>query len=267
MWAHRLPAAKIIRVTVFYVLLAVLLYVSYDTLPLQLLQRPFYAAAVPVVQRTVAVKHALASLGIILEKIPQSAQNELLYERKYNELLALRAQLASLQEENTRLRDELTLGQKSYPRVTGTLIAVNEKMVVVIDQPKTLATGSLVTVGGNLVGEISSKRTERIYEVLPTVNPTFKAKVVVVHDGSNVDGIIEGQFARHMKLTKVLSTATIAKEDLVLLNDDQKVASERFVVGKIVDVKKDETQVFKEASVLPLFDATKSQTVFVEVLE
>lgn len=267
MWANRVAPQKILRILFFYILFSGLLYFFDDAGMFGVIKQPFHSTTLPIVRSISHTKQAITDILAVLERIPQSAKSEIVTERKYNELLAVKAQLGALEQENNQLREQLQLPQKQKKLVSGNIIAAKDRMVVVLDTAQEIPKGSLVSVGGNLIGEITLRRSPRVYEILPTAHPNFKARVKVLHQESLVDGIIAGQYSQQLQLSRVLSTAIIAQDDLVVLDDESKISSERYVVGKITEVKKDQTQVFKEAYVLPLYDISNIRTVFIEVVQ
>lgn len=267
MWANRVAPQKILRILFIYLCISILLYFIDDVGFFRVVKQPFHSTTLPVVKNLAHTKLQIDNFFGILGRIPQSAKSEITIERKYNELLATKSQLLTLQQENNQLREQLKLPPKAQRLLSGSLITAKDRMVVVLDTPADVPKGSLVSVGGNLIGEITLRRSPSVYEVLPTAHPNFKALVRVLHGETFVDGIIEGHYSQHLKLSKVLSTAQIGQEDLVILDDEAKVSSERYVLGKITEVKKDETQVFKEATVMPLYDISNIRTVFIEVVQ
>lgn len=268
MFENREKLPTLIRLVAVYLFGAIVLYTLNNNALFGTVRDPLNILILPITKKLQQVGTGISFIESVVTKIPKSAQNEVILERRYNEVLALQAQVQSLTEENEQLRGQLEIPRsKKTKLLQGALFTSKDRKVVVLTEAYEVPMKSLVSVKGNLIGEIAGKHTNRVYDVLPTVHPNFKAKARIERENEQVDGIIEGLFGTQMKLTKVLSTAQIGEGELVVLADEEKKSTATYVVGKITQIKKDEAQVFKEAFVMPLYNKDRLDTVFVEVVQ
>lgn len=181
-----------------------------------------------------------------------------------NELRLQLAEVVSIAKENEVLRREVNiLPVKGTQRVLAQVIQLHDNMVVKLSQPIMIKEGAPVTQNNNLVGFVYKPITNELYTVMPVTATAFKAKIKIIHQGAPVDGVIEGQFGSHLRVSKILATSQIAENDIVVMDDANNMQTVGLIVGKIDKVMKVETEVFQQATVIPFYEITTYNTVFV----
>lgn len=189
-------------------------------------------------------------------------------QKQNDQLLVQVAKLQVLEQENTALRQELGIQTKpTISRMIGRLIATNESAVVVLEEPASLPTGTLITSQNNFIGIIGQQKSSQVYTVILTTSPQFKAKVKILHNGTQIDGIASGQYGTTVRVSQVLTRETVAIGDPVVLYDQTLVDPEKaLVLGKVSQISRNETEVFQAVTVTPLVDIYTNQTVFMHKL-
>ncbi len=265
MWASRQPVKTIIVKAFIFLLMAAVLYVGTSKNILLPLTGAIDESVSPLASALTSLQNVITLPAVSINNPRIQNSQQVLLEKTTNDLKLASIKIASLESENQVLRQKLGLSPATKPQLqSGQVLSIGDSIIVQTDSNVAIANGTLVTIDNNVVGVVSAKRSDKIYAVLPTVNPNYKAKVRVLHQGISADGIVQGQFSSYMQLTGVLSTAVIDNGDYVLLNDETMPSAGPYIIGKINRVEKDETQVFRQAQVLPLFDLKSQRTVFFE---
>jgi len=76
-------------------------------------------------------------------------------------------------------------------------------------------------------------------------------------------GVLVGQFGTESLLDKILHEETIKAGDLVYSEGTEGNLPRGLILGKVVEVKGEENEVFKQAKVVPVFDIRDLELVFV----
>lgn len=176
-------------------------------------------------------------------------------------------------DENKALHDQF---QVVYPRSLDLLpskILGSSRFIPGIFSPETFVidrgsgdgvkTGNAVLVKNNLVGKIS-KTTEFLSEVILTTNSSLK---FAAKTANNVRGIVRGEGNGDLIFDNVLLSDHLSTGDLVLTLGDLKLDQTGFpsdlIVGQIVSVDSNASDLFQRAKLKTLIDFSKSSEVFV----
>lgn len=264
MWAIRVPLRKVgSRVLVFCLIALCLVWLDVRGI-LEPIRTPITITVTPVITGFDSLRQQLGSSVTTFKPNKELVQKQAIITSQQNELLEAKQQVYELQAANQALKEALALRADHEPQlISGKIIWVSDILLIKIDQPQEIKPGAAVRIGSSLLGLVKAKRSMSLYEVLPTVHPSFKAKVQVRHNGTFIDGLSEGQFNTHARLTRVLSIASIAENDLVYYNDETHEEGIALIVGKLREINQDQTLVFREAKVIPLFDVTTQRNVFI----
>ncbi len=181
--------------------------------------------------------------------------------------------LQNLAAENKALYDQF---QVSSPKsldllpanvvgMGGYLPLVSSPQIFVIDvgEKDRVKVGNAVIFRDNLVGKIVRTQNS-LSEVSLSINPfsKFAAKTQ-----NGVLGVLKGDGNNEMLLDNVLLSDSISKDELILTGADLKIDStglpSNLIVGKIVSVDRNPSDLFQKAKVSPLINFTKISKVFV----
>lgn len=123
--------------------------------------------------------------------------------------------------------------------------------------------GDAVLVKDNLVGKIT-KTTKFLSEVALVVNPSLK---FAAKTSNNARGIVKGEGNGDLILDNVLLSDHLSKGDLVLTLGDLKLDQTGFppdiIVGQIVSIEGNTSDLFQKAKLKTLIDFSKTFDVFV----
>lgn len=218
----------------------------------------------PVSSKVQVVRSRAAHRMAAFATVGQHEQDQVRLAFLDRQAMGLQEQVRGLTEENDTLRRQLSLGTRvEAVMILAKIISVSDTITIFCQTDTIIPAGSAVVLDNALIGVVTGSRSKNLYDVLPTVHPTFKAKVRLTHDGTTYEGIVQGQFGTYLQLTKVLSTAQVGEGDIVVMNDPDKPKTLDFVVGKVANVVSDEAQVFIEAKIMPPVMPVAGQIVFV----
>lgn len=180
-------------------------------------------------------------------------------EQRNWELTSKQVVLESLLRENEAMRKQLGTsvpqGKKLLP---APVLGMNQVMEIGVGSNERVRKGMSVTLAGNLVG--------RVDRVLPhsamIMMPTDGYSRIPVAIGS-VRAVAVGSFGSKITLEKVGQTDQIQVEDLVVTSGEGDSYYPGLVVGRIAKITGKETDLFRQAEVVPLLDFAKLGTVFV----
>lgn len=264
MFPRRIPLEKVVFLYSLLLVAAAAIFV-FDGKGLFITGRTVFTAPfVPIIGKAQAVRAGATNRISAFATVGRYEQNQIRLEFLDRHATVLEDQVKTLTEENETLRRELSLGSKTgVPLVDAKIVAISDTITIVTSGNAAIQIGSAVLLDNALLGIVSDQRTTNLYDVLPTVHPTFKAKVRFSHDDTTYEGIAQGQFGTSLTLTKVLSTAKIGEGDIVVMNDPDKPKALDTVIGKIASVVSDQAQVFIEAKIVPPAIPTPGQMVFI----
>lgn len=179
-----------------------------------------------------------------------------------NEVATLRESLAgylAVALENEMLRSQLSLGPaaRAGKLVLARVLGLNrDESTMVLDAGRQdgVAPGNLVTYKGQLLGKIINVDQERS-TLLLTVSPQSRFEAVT--GALSARGEVVGEFGNRLTFTKILPTQPVSAGESVL------EFGSRLILGKVDKVEKEGAKIFKEASILVLYDPLFLTEVFV----
>ena len=219
-----------------------------------------------------SISSRIFSLSDFLIQITQNNSEKQLKE----ENLSLQKKLIDQQkliEENKALHDQF---QVSNPRSLDLLpanvvgaprfipgIFSPENFIIDKGESDSVKVGNAVVVKDNLVGKIT-KTSKFISEVTLVTNPNLK---FAARTTTNVLGVMKGGGNGELFFDNVLLSDHLEKGELVLTSGDLKVDQAGFlpniIVGQIVSVEANPTDLFQKAKLKTLVDFSKISKVFV----
>ncbi len=192
--------------------------------------------------------------------------------RMSQEIVVLAAKNASLQEvahENTSLRDQLKLQEKSaYDLATALVIArdpgnVANEITINKGSADGIAVDMPVVVGsGILVGRISETFDHAARVLLVT---DTRSRVNVTTQETRASGILHGEHGLGLTLDTVPQNEALKQDDVIVTSGLGGIFPNGLVIGKIQDVTQAENALFQQAAIQPFFHLRDLDVVFVIV--
>ena len=191
----------------------------------------------------------------------KSGYSQIRYLKQRNEELAVAGQNAKdLKSENAILKSQF----RETPELAASLLpagVVGFERYLLLDKgaKEGVKAGQTVLYKQLLVGKIN-KVFDHQSQVLLLTDPS--AKITVISTKNKSKGVLEGTFGTGLTLTHVVSADSLEPEETLETWGGQDYP-ERFLAGKILEIAKKESELFKTAKVAPLVDYNKLTTVFV----
>ena len=174
------------------------------------------------------------------------------------------AVLKKVSEENQVLKEQLGL-RKELPKslklaqILGfSPLGTQSRLLVDKGEKDDIQIGDIALVRDNLLGRLVSVSQKTSTVVLLT-DPESK---IPAETTKGAKGLLVGQFGSEMRLTKVLQEEKLSVGDLILSLPDTNLPK-NLVLGKIVNVTKNDKEIFQEAKVEYLLSAAKLTEVFI----
>jgi rod shape-determining protein MreC len=181
-------------------------------------------------------------------------------EQKNWELTSKLVLMKSVMTENEALRTQLGATQVVAKRkmLSAPVLGISQTMEIGVGQNDGVRVGMTVTFAGNLVG-----RVERItpHSAFVTTPADGNSKIPVAI--GSVHAVAVGSYGSQILLQKVGQTDQVKKDDLVVTSGEGDSYSPGLILGKISKITGRETDLFRQAEVLPLLDLEHLTTVFV----
>jgi rod shape-determining protein MreC len=181
-------------------------------------------------------------------------------EQKNWELTSKLVLMKSVLSENEALRTQLGVEKVAIGRkiLSAPVLGVTRAMEIGAGQSDGIHVGMTVTFAGNLIGKIDTALPHSSFVMLPT-DGNSKIPVAI----GSVHAVAVGSFGSQILLQKVGQTDLIQKDDLVVTSGEGDSYFPGLVVGRISKITGRETDLFRQAEVVPLLDLNRLTTVFV----
>lgn len=197
----------------------------------------------------------------------------LLARKAAQENKAMTQQLATILSENAQLRRQLAeaqgfLDQQQaldplvYKTVAAHPISLSRYLIIDRGSSSGLKTGQPVVYKDDFLGQIIevSPNTSR---VMLSSDPDSKIAAFASSTNGKAKGILLGQFGSDMLMDEILHDETIDPGDLVYSEGTEDKFPRGLILGQVDEVMNRPNQLFKQATVKPMFDVTNLDIVFV----
>ena len=186
---------------------------------------------------------------------------------------ALKEQIGQLLSENANLRRQvsetkaLLLQQKKIDPATYQLLAarpIGLTRYLKIDKGADdgVKRGQAVIFQDNFIGKVVEV-SQKIANVQLTQDPDSKVAAFSQGLEGSAKGVLLGQFGTESLLDKILHEEKIKVGDLVYSEGTEGYLPRGLILGKVIEVKSEENEVFKQAKVVNVFDIRDLELVFV----
>lgn len=190
-----------------------------------------------------------------------------------NENRALKEQLSGLLIENATLRKELSatkllvaeqtvISPTTYNLLPATIIGTSRYLIIDKGVESGLKVGMPVIFKDSLIGQLKEITLGRSTVIL-TSDPDSKISSMIQSSGVKTKGILTGQFGHALLLDKILHQEPVAVGDLVYTEGLETILPKGLVLGSVAEVYTRDNEVFKQARVKPIFDASSLDLVFI----
>jgi len=174
------------------------------------------------------------------------------------------SRISRLESENEALRDQLATPARPNKILTDASViglgtaGVRGSLLINKGSHDGIRAGDFVVLKNILVGVVaeSAPKTSRISLIL---DPSTKIPAVTA---AGAIGLLIGKFGTEVKLENVVQDELLREGDLVMSSGEADFPK-GLVLGRIVSVNKVSAELFQEAKVEPLIDASHLKTVFV----
>lgn len=173
------------------------------------------------------------------------------------------AQLTLMQEENSKLREQLGAPElDKFKLVPAKIVSKENGLTVVYDKIDTVMPGAIVVYKNNFVGKVRTA-TNRTASIILLTDPAMQMPISILNnDKKAVKGIGFGQFGTGFTADRIEQNEQIQKGNVVTL-DKAPGTPAGVVVGEVTEIRKIESELFQAAKVVPYIDLDSLDTVFI----
>jgi rod shape-determining protein MreC len=212
-----------------------------------------------------------------LYKSTQTLGNEFsfifLARRAFQENKALTEQLAQVLSENADLRRSLaqaqgflqeqqSLNPQVYTTVAARPVSMNRYLVVDQGSDAGIKVGEPVVYKDTMLGTIKQV-SPKSSQVVLTTDPDSKIAAFSSNQNGKAEGILLGQFGSDMLMDQILHKENVSIGDLVYTSGTQGPLPRGLVLGSVSSVLQNQNQIFKQATIKPLFQIADLDILFV----
>lgn len=193
--------------------------------------------------------------------------------RSAQENKALQEQLAQVISDNANLRRQLSetqgfleqqkaLDPKIYNLVAARPVSSSRYLRIDKGSDDGLKVSEPVVYKENFLGQIKEVSPKESEVLLPT-DPDSKISAFISDKSGRAKGILVGQFGSEMLLDKILHSESVSTGDLVYSEGTEGSLPRGLVLGTVTAVLDRPNEIFKQAKVKPIFEASDLDIVFV----
>ena len=209
---------------------------------------------------------ATSNFGSTIDEVRNTYEENKKLKRELNQLLIERQRYREIIQENSRLRDLLSLKGRE-PRYVATAKVISRGYdrllnTEILDKGRTsgIEKGMAVITAKGLVGKVYSVRDD-FADVLLLEDANFS--VAVRLQGSRHEGIVSGTGYGACVLKYIPPEETVAKGEVVVTSGFDGIFPEGLPVGVVSSVKKEGIEFFQHVEVLPFQSPDKIEEVVV----
>lgn len=189
------------------------------------------------------------------------------------EYRALKIQMSDILAENSQLKSELniakarleqqnSLSPQTYDLLSADIIGIGQKVILDKGQNDGVKIGNAVVYKDNYIGKVQSVSPKTSSILLPQ-DPDSKIAVFSQNKNGKAKGILIGEFASGLLMDKILHQEPIEVGDLVYSEGSEGDIARGLVMGKVSKVLDNQTSVFKQAEVTPIYQIEDLDLVYI----
>ncbi len=203
--------------------------------------------------------------------LPSVYQENVEMEGKVKDLEESLVRFDDLLSENKALRQQLNIaGERNSKEVMASVIGIDDSkgsVLLLIDKGARdgLEEDMVAVQGKSLIGRITKVNRVSSY-VLPIMSTQSKVPVKVLTGGDKiVKGLLVGELNKNIVLTEVLQRDEIRSGDLIVVSGEGGVYPAGLLVGRVNEIVSKDNELFKKATVEPVWTLESLRTVFVDI--
>jgi rod shape-determining protein MreC len=192
-----------------------------------------------------------------------AAQENRAKDEQIGQLISENANLVrKLEETQNMLLQQQSLDPRTYNLIPARPVGRERYLRIDKGMSDGVAANQTVIFKDNYIGKVIDV-SEKSANVLLPIDPDSRLSVFSFGKEGKAKGILSGSFGSEMKIEKILHDEKIVEGDLVYSEGTEGNLPRGLILGRVTDVKDQETQLFKEATVKPIFDNKDLVLVFV----
>lgn len=206
------------------------------------------------------------SSGIKIKYDEQVSKKDLLQvtkdlESQVNDLTKENVDLNLLREENEILREHLRFSIVNDTKYVMANVISRGDAINISDRVETITINkgsrdgiypglSVVSGKGAVVGKVEEVK-DSISKVYLTNNKRCKLTATILGSTENTSGVSEGELGLTVRMGFIPQNVQISKEDIVITSGLEQAIPRGLVIGKVIDVKKENNELWQTAIVEP----------------
>lgn len=186
---------------------------------------------------------------------------------------ALKEQIGKLLSENARLRKDLAetralisqaahLDPSTYNLIPARPVGAGRYLKIDKGTDSGIKTGEAVVFNDNYIGKVIQV-SEKAANIQLLSDPDSKVAAFSQGLEGKAKGVLIGQFGSEILMDKILHEEIINVGDLVYSEGTEGFLPRGLILGRVTEVLEQQTQVFKQAKIKPVFDIRDLELVFV----
>lgn len=219
---------------------------------------------------TVPIQYGFYQYG---QSVSKQFEFMILTRKTAQENKALTEQVAQILSENANLRRKLSeaegfleqqksLNPKTFNLSPARPIGLSRYLRIDKGSEDGLVLGQAVVYKDNFLGIIKNLSSRNSEVILPS-DPDLKIAAFASNKNGKSRGVLVGEFSSGMLLDKILHQEPIEKGDLVYTEGTETNLPRGLVIGQVSEVNVQENEIFKQAKVKSIFNASTLDIVFV----
>lgn len=189
-------------------------------------------------------------------------------ENDYAVLVGQNTKLNQIVKENEILKKQLAIiANPASNLIFARVLGVSRYLILDKGQADRIQKNQIVVLENNFIGKVVNAGSNSSQVIMPT-DVDFKTPVEI--ENKNIKAQLTGEFGSTMVIEKILPEESISEGDLVLSSGEglnEQFIPKGLVVGKITRIEKDQSGLFKKATVIPVFNYNQLSSVFIILAE
>lgn len=197
-----------------------------------------------------------------LSLVRKAAQENKALKFQLSELLVENAALQKKLKENEILVDQYNkLNPQTFDLLPARVLGISRYLLIDKGSLDGVALGAVVVFKDHYLGQIKEVSPKTSLVLLST-DPDSKIAAFSQGEGRS-KGMLLGQFSSKLLMDKILHEEKINVDDLIYSEGTEGKLPKGLILGKVVEVKELQNEVFKQAKIEPLFNPSDLDLVFV----
>lgn len=189
-------------------------------------------------------------------------ENKALHKQLDGMLLENSSLRKKLADDETLLNQQKSLNPQTFDLLPARVISLGRLVTLDKGSDDGVKEGQAVVYKDAFLGQVKSV-SPKVSQVLLSEDPDSKLAVFSQNSSGKAKGILTGQFGSQLLMDKILHQELIATGDLVYSDGTEGKLPRGLLIGRVSQVYERQNEVFKQAQVGPIFEASDLDVVFV----